>query len=114
MDTEFKFRAWDKRANRFVDSGIQFNNTTMRLATIPDIILMRYTGLKDKNDKEIYEGDILKIAEYGNCVVETDGGCCYQIDSAEMGCYSLCDIATIETLEVIGNIYENPELIEEP
>jgi len=118
--TRIKVRAWDKRSNIFVVTGIQFNNTTMRLEAIPDLIMMQYTGLKDRKrtkkypeGQEIYEGDILKIKEYGNCVVESDGGCCYQVDSDEMGCYSLCELASCEALEVIGNVYQNPELIEE-
>jgi len=75
-------------------------------------ILMQYTGLKDKNDKEIYEGDIIKNysksfgAEFVIKEVKfTEFLMNYGYDHYEMG-----EIAE-EIYEVIGNIYENPELL---
>ena len=63
--------------------------------------LMQYTGLTDKNGKEIYEGDIVKWGKI--------------IEKVEMkdGCWSMVLGTIVEefNLEVIGNIYENPELI---
>lgn len=121
MDTEFKFRAWDKRSNRFVDSGIQFNNTTMRLATISDLILMRYTGLKDKNGKEIYEGDLVRQKQKF-----ADGYQIFLIAWGHIGWFPELKARKLEKMmhkiegendadweqfEVIGNIYENPELL---
>jgi len=78
-----------------------------------DIELMQYTGLKDKNGKEIYEGDILKIKP-NNSIAEVgwdeDGYYGVMIDGR---CYAFgagTDIK-VRTSEVIGNIYENPELL---
>ena len=83
----------------------------------PDSILMEYTGLKDKNGKEIYEGDILS-GYYQDSLDYVEG---VFTCSFESGCFviglpkgyhpCLCDVFPESQLEIIGNIYENPELI---
>lgn len=99
---------------------------------IPETI-GQYTGLKDKNGKEIYEGDILRGDEYPfNCdsvdnyfakVVWADKVCGFYIlthknpNSTVSGIFhgnwSQLDEEDIKSFEVIGNIYDNPELIKE-
>ena len=107
---EIKSRAWQKstytmfhHANIFYGGAIDAHNKG-------EIILMQYTGLKDKNGVEIYEGDIIKNPLYDvNYVVEyyEDGFVGWGKDRRD-GCYLITD----EDIEVIGNIHENPELIE--
>lgn len=126
---EIKFRAWIRDGD-WDDDGMKLNFKMVNaddlafedyqpisrlLSDIPDQqYIMQYTGLKDKNDKEIYEGDVLKW--YGFEV--RDGK---QIrperaiaiidfikDSYRISCITE---GTGQTVEIIGNIYENPELI---
>ena len=81
-----------------------------------EIELMQYTGLKDKNGKEIYEGDIVKINVDRACVKWNDKYGYFQL--VPIGDYYFDSDVIGQALEyveaeVIGNIYDNPELLEE-
>ena len=128
---EIKFRAWDKIHKEMSTWSSLYDNPNLWEYIlshneqfenwIGDIVLMQYTGLKDKNGTEIYEGDILLFNNSHNgmnkkwkCVVKYRGGsfvCEYPVD----GVYNHFDSWNVPkvTWEVIGNIYENPELLEE-
>jgi len=70
---------------------------------------MQYTGLKDKNGKEIYEGDIVKIEGFINHVVGFEDGAFRWMN---VGPYlPIAERISERECEVIGNIYENPELL---
>ena len=66
---------------------------------LEEVEIMQYTGLKDKNHKEIYEGDIVRLAGYGD----------YEVKFPFIQLYEAS--AESDIGEVIGNIHENPELI---
>ena len=118
---EIKFRAWDKlNKEMFNVESINFQERRVYKDVVSyrnfnDIELMQYTGLKDKNNKEIYEGDILSdgndekpykvIFENGSFRAEFEG------DFEEYS-FDLIDIVA-QGCEVVGNIYENSELIKE-
>lgn len=125
---EIKFRAWDKSSNimRTDITSIRYNldgsinqidvfEGVDILFPEKEAILMQYTGLKDKNGVEIYDGD---IAECNYC---TKHNLQIVYDAPQFRLKSVggeaCDNAhliRINTwLKVIGNIYENPELLEE-
>lgn len=102
MKREIKFRAWDDGA-MFVQP-IAGNYAMSRFVGFlgDGAILMQYTGLKDKNGVEIYEGDILKGGIYKVYVVEWDYG---------NTTFGLNEYSVRKAFEVIGNIYENKDLL---
>ena len=124
---EIKFRAWLKEEKKmvnvetmdFTDKSIQYleknefiNAYLLRRVGFDDIELMQYTGLKDKNGKEIYEGDIVILndtEEENRCVVKYKYGSYILIDGDLRE-----DLSNVEDrfLEVVGNIYENKNLLE--
>jgi len=90
-----------------------FNVNLFDIGDLPNVELMQYTGVKDKNGKEIYEGDIVILndaEEENRCVVKYKYGSYILIDGDLRE-----DLSNVEAkfLEVIGNIYENKNLLEE-
>ena len=104
---EIKFRAWGwDGAMSYDDLPGDALRWKYRDGQAVDAI-MQYTGLKDKNGKEIYEGDIVSAGRQGVCPVEfAYGGWCLHGSVSFVSLFSDVDI------ELLGNIYENPELLE--
>ena len=87
---------------------------SIRDAKFNDVELMQYTGLKDKNNKEIYEGDILFESfgeRYYKVVFENGGFRAEFKGDFDEHSFDLIDVA--QGCEIVGNIYENPELMED-
>ena len=111
---EIKFRAWDKHYKRFRDIVLSSPISALNNNEIDERFeLTQYTGLKDKNRKEIYEGDIVQFTDNYNTdipphigVVKFNNASFYITDDV-YSCYRWIDI----NVEIIGNVYENSELI---
>ena len=118
MNRLIRFRAFDD-GKMIYEKNIQHltmeYNTILRLAKFwsnvrNDSIIMQFTGLHDKNGKEIYEGDIVTYSGITSNNEKIIRIISYNTDYArfQSGMYLLDNI---ELIEVIGNIYENPELL---
>jgi len=145
---EIKFRAWDKNEERMIYSGTeqndypfawQLHNTGIEVVehdgtdwnVIKNLVFEQYTGLKDKNGKEIYEGDVVTSEEYP---FQDEGEFNYhgviEWDEELTSYYLVLRIVNPHKqgisdgvgeqlqdylpadLEIIGNIHENPEILE--
>ena len=89
---------------------------TYRYLDFEDVEFMENTGMKDKNGRYIYEGDIVTVNGTWNCIIEyKQSSCAFVLKSIDSrwstGYFSNYDDIE-EMLEVIGNVYENEELLE--
>lgn len=133
MNREIKFRAWyyDKDWPEFsymtFVCSIDFVKQKAKIGVLENIYkfnqikLMQYTGLKDKNGVEIYEGDIVRY--YGRNAIVKIGfphddklypyGVCVEYIKYNLKEVEYLYKFNLEDIEVIGNIYQNKELLEE-
>ncbi len=126
---EIKFRAWDKvrkkmwSAKEMGEDELTLNpdgrgfvnvdgNSTKLSQYYKHIIPLQFTGLKDKNEKEIYEGDILTNKQRVIGTVKFIDGCFFKVFlEFERGKLILSSCLKTIKPEVIGNIYENQKLL---
>ena len=120
MKREIKFRAWIPNVGWLADGfsismdGTEWYDDNGHSWPLSDIELMQFTGLHDKNGKEIYDGDIIKSRLYPlydghtHDVYFKDGD--YRVRWTMFRLSEMFEHTHTE-IEVIGNIYENPELL---
>jgi len=119
---EIKFRAWDKKKEKLIYQN-EMDHLIFpgkrKVENFEDIELMQYTGLKDENGKEIYEGDVVEVDGgyrgrkcIGVVVWEEHGFNLDKIKGDTMTHFDApWDLLSEGQKEVLGNIHENPELL---
>ncbi|WP_127341825.1 YopX family protein [Enterococcus faecalis] len=127
-----KFRAYAKEANKTYEiTEIDFGDEQLKTElgdwwSFDEVEIMQSTGLKDKNDVEIFEGDVVKVTDGENeedsyiSVVKNysnEGYPAFDIEYPPTYHYESNVLSAImcngfESIEVIGNIWDNPELLE--
>ena len=122
---EIKFRAWIKELNEIRE--VEYINFWKKMISFPnkfckeyylnadfdEIELMQYTGLKDKNNEEIYEGDIVTLHNNKYKVIFNTEEARFVLRDDEFEMNIPFTNNNNERMEVLGNVYENPELLGE-
>nr|DAY00989.1 MAG TPA: YopX protein [Caudoviricetes sp.] len=136
-----KYRAWDVLAEKMIDEILMISFVRKEIigkfrngsTSVPlkfedgrngeDVILMQSTGLKDKNGKEIFEGDIITDGytlgvlrnhqTLGFYMVDEKGKENFLSDTVDTEGFEEAKEFMKNSIEIIGNIYENPELLED-
>jgi uncharacterized phage protein (TIGR01671 family) len=101
---EIKFRAWDKKEKRYLSQKEVNEFNLFYFFDWDGLDVQQFTGVKDKNEKEIWEGDIIKTPRGKTTIKYSYTYFSPLDDSGEYGWFA-------SLVEVIGNIYENPELL---
>tara|TARA_R110000772_G_scaffold249530_2_gene363818 strand:+ start:14864 stop:15253 length:390 start_codon:yes stop_codon:yes gene_type:complete len=126
---DIKFRAWDEKKKEWLDFSAEFRRAIsfdgkvysgLYDCCLDNVVIQQFTELKDVKGTEIYEGDIVKLKKpsgkivvdevvFGDMTMGLNTG--FGAKSGEYG-YEGEDFVYLDKSEIIGNIFENPELLE--
>ncbi|EKZ1509965.1 hypothetical protein Q9B81_001012 [Listeria monocytogenes] len=113
--TDLRFNRYEKDAVGVSGCGDPYCTMCDDWYNFDDVVLMQYTGLKDKNGKKIFEGDIVNCKFFDRMVGDIAGvinfiDCVWAVsDFKNKRLYQLIDV---DNIEIIGNIHENPDFLE--
>lgn len=120
---QIKFRGQDKRTNEFIEGGLiqEYEKSFIlpfkltrgiptQLEEVKPETVGQFTGLKDKNGKDVFEGDVIESEQWipKRCQVAFDRGAFYL---AGRDLHEIADIKYVEGFQVIGDVFSNPELL---
>lgn len=117
---EIRFRAWHKASRRMFDVNAISKTTVEELRNgvsfryyRDDVVLMQYTGLKDKYGREIYEGDVVKYGDTIHEVVfeQRNNTAYFGLVYSPEETRSFGHYQDLQQIEIIGNVHDNPELV---
>ena len=119
---EIKFRAWLTKKKAMAEvytlglTGIEYSTVSVNKELWSgvgneDMVLMQFTGLSDKNGKDIYEGDVVTNVKFKDGSDYTNVNLHIYYENAHFG-VGMAYLADVKELEVIGSMYENPDLIQ--
>ena len=119
MSREIKFRAWDKYHNsmEYINDLYWFEENGIHDFNDDNYIFMQNTGLKDKNGKEIYDSDLVKVTWGSGKIVFYEVKYCgslgyhYLRDTKNKEDDDIICIYDYSQMDVIGNVFDNPELL---
>ena len=119
MSREIKFRAWDKHHNsmEYINDLYWFEENGIHDFNDDNYVFMQNTGLKDKNGKEIYDSDIVKVTWGSGKIVFYEVKYCgslgyhYLRDTKNKEDDDIICIYDYSQMDVIGNVFDNPELL---
>lgn len=125
MNREIKFRVWNGKSKEMIYpsesynwtlslDGEVFRNCGTSIKDKEKCVLQQFTGLVDKNENDIYEGDIVNVQIESGRLMTYIVEWCEETMGFRLSSTGLCDYNrpySADSMEIIGNIFENPELV---
>jgi hypothetical protein len=110
---DIRFRAWHRGAVEMLYDEVP-GDSLKWLAEGQPVEVMQYTGLHDKNGRKIYEGDVVTVAYFNSFTGQVEYRNASFAIRRKSGKYTILSDVPDNTVRVIGNIYESPELLNAP